>query len=301
MENQVIVTLPSRDLRAIARESLKGMWKKGFVISLLYYVLMTLPVSIIGAVFPITSPAQLVGGLYDILVTGPFTFGISLFFLCVFRKRESDYGQLFAGFENFGKTFMLMLIIFVKTLLWSLLFIVPGIVASFRYSQAFYILIDHPEYTPNQCIEESKKMMNGNKGKLFCLMFSFIGWMFLAGIPVSIVSSIEQTEPAASIGGRLLYVALNFVAMVGVYILMPYVQAASIAFYEILAGNLKEIVVDEETATDADTAETVEENVEETVEEVVVDEAAEGVEGAEPTNPATQIVEEVEVQWHKDE
>ena len=57
MENQIIVTLPSRDLRAIAREALKGKWSEAFVTSIIFYLAISLPVSLIMAIFPPTSPA----------------------------------------------------------------------------------------------------------------------------------------------------------------------------------------------------------------------------------------------------
>ena len=63
--------------------------------------------------------------------------------------------------------------------LWSLLLVVPGIIAAYRYRLALYILIDHPEKTVIQCIRESKEMMRGHKAELFRLDLSMIGWLLL--------------------------------------------------------------------------------------------------------------------------
>lgn len=300
MENQVIVTLSSRDLRAIAREALKGRWKEGFIVCLVYYVLMTLPAEIIASIFPVTSPAQMVGALYSLLVSGPFTFGLSLYFMSAFRKREAGYGQIFAGFENFGKTFVLMLLMTLKIILWSLLLVIPGIIASFRYSQAFFILVDHPEYSASQCIEESKRMMNGNKAKLFWLSLSFIGWELLASIPVGIVESVHKANPVYDIPHNLLFMVLTFIAMIGIYILMPYIFQATVAMYEIMAGNLKELISEpaEPSAEAPEHTEAVE-----TVEPAETSTAqAEPVVGPEiePT-PDTTVVEDVKVEWRKDD
>jgi hypothetical protein len=65
---------------------------------------------------------------------------------------------------------------FIKILLWSLLLIVPGIVAAFRYALAPYLMAEHPELTATEAIEQSKQIMLGHKGRLFCLQLSFIGW-----------------------------------------------------------------------------------------------------------------------------
>lgn len=72
------------------------------------------------------------------------------------------------------------------TLLWSLLFIIPGIMAGYSYAMTGYILAEHPELTAEEAIARSKEMMRGNRFRLFCLQLSFIGWdilcMFTFGI-----------------------------------------------------------------------------------------------------------------------
>ena len=69
-----------------------------------------------------------------------------------------------------------MIMIEVFTFLWSLLFVIPGIIKAFSYSMAYYVKIDHPEYDWNACIKESMRIMDGHKMELFVLMLSFIGW-----------------------------------------------------------------------------------------------------------------------------
>ena len=73
----------------------------------------------------------------------------------------------------------------IQVFLWSLLFIIPGIIAVLRYSQAFFILAEDPSKGIMACINESKYYMNGNKGKFFCLSLSFIGWAILAMVPLA--------------------------------------------------------------------------------------------------------------------
>ena len=72
--------------------------------------------------------------------------------------------------------------------LWSLLLIIPGIIAYYRYSMTGFILSEHPELTANEAIALSKGMMRGNCWRLFCLEFSFIGWIFLAALTLGIGS-----------------------------------------------------------------------------------------------------------------
>ena len=63
--------------------------------------------------------------------------------------------------------------------LWSLLFIIPGIIAAIRYSQAFLIKLDDPDLSATECIDKSKEMMNGHKMDYFLLILSFIVWFIL--------------------------------------------------------------------------------------------------------------------------
>ncbi len=66
----------------------------------------------------------------------------------------------------------------VYTLLWSVLLIVPGIIKFISYSMAYYILLDHPEYTASEAIKKSQVLMKGHKLDLFLLSLSFIGWFY---------------------------------------------------------------------------------------------------------------------------
>ena len=63
-----------------------------------------------------------------------------------------------------------------------LLLIVPGIIAVYRYALAPYLMAEDPEMGAMEAIEKSKELMKGNKWRLFCLQFSFIGWMLLSSL-----------------------------------------------------------------------------------------------------------------------
>lgn len=81
---------------------------------------------------------------------------------------------------------MLNLLITLKVLAWSLLFVIPGIVAAYRYSMATYIMAENPNMQATEAIERSKTLMDGRKGDLFCLDLSFIGWALLAVLTAGI-------------------------------------------------------------------------------------------------------------------
>ena len=90
------------------------------------------------------------------------------------------FDLLFSRFSIFWRAVGLRMLTLLKVFLWSLLFIVPGIVAAFRYALAPYILAEDPDVAPREAMERSRDLMLGHKGRLFRLYLSFIGWYLLA-------------------------------------------------------------------------------------------------------------------------
>jgi uncharacterized membrane protein len=87
--------------------------------------------------------------------------------------------MLFAGFQNFGNALGAYLLSGLFIFLWSLLLIVPGIIAGFAYSQILFLLADDRTLGPMDAIRKSKQMMEGHKWRLACLQFRFFGWGLL--------------------------------------------------------------------------------------------------------------------------
>lgn len=219
-----VVTEPSINMRAVAREALRGQW--GTVIGgAIFYVIFTLvPVAIFTYVIPVESliynigPApyedyyqiNLLVELYSLVISGPLTLGFTGFILNLFRRKKAAPMDVLDGFTRFGKSFALYIVMGVFVFLWTLLLIVPGFIAIYRYSMAFKILADNPDIKIMDAIRLSSRMMFGNKWKLFCLHLSFIGWYLLSYLTMGI---------------GLIYV-------------QPYSTSAEIAFYEMICGRL---------------------------------------------------------------
>ena len=243
-----IVNQPSAKIREVARTALTGNWKAVVLFMFLYY-LITDGVGMVLDLFfsttqmvPIEDPLtgeyvqQTVGygsGIYSLLISGPAAWGLSKYMLDFFRNKKTEITTLFEGFSYFGKAFVLLILMGVKIFLWTLLFIVPGIIATFRYSQAFYVLIDHPEYSANQCLKESSLMMKGNKWKLFCLELSFIGWIILASVPAGIISAMNL-----GISGGFGGIILAIIMAAPTLFVDAYLNVAATVFYELAADNL---------------------------------------------------------------
>ena len=257
IDQNIIITEPSRNLRALGRNALTGKWKIAIMASAVCTLCLSVPPAILDELFGVnvaelyyntftggyysytsmydSMPAySSLSSIYLLLVTGSFTLGLTIFFLALFRKHEVGVSDVFLGFERFGKALGLFLFQSLFIVLWTMLFIVPGIIAAIRYSQAFYVLVDDPEKSIRECMNESKRMMRGNKAKSFCLTLSFIGWIIISGIPSWILESV-----AGIIG--LPAFAQTIVSIVGSLFMVPvivYMNSTFAGFYEILAGHL---------------------------------------------------------------
>jgi len=196
-------------LMAQARQSLEGKWG------------LAMGTSVVFSLFLISlQQIPFVGRIIDLLVRGAISIGFAIFALALSRKQEAKFAQIFEGFNKFGVGLAATLLQVLFVFLWALLFIIPGIIASISYSMTFYIIAENDKIGPLQAISKSKEMMDGNKWKLFCLQFRFLGWTlvcvltlgigFLWLIPYMMVSgaqfyddlkpiSVESNEPQIEI------------------------------------------------------------------------------------------------------
>ena len=154
------------------------------------------------------SPVSSLLMLADVIVMAPISIGFASYFLRLADRGAPDLGQLFNYFRHFANALVLQLLTGFFVFLWTLLFIVPGVIAALRYSMAPYILAEHPDMSPMEALRLSKEMMKGNCGRLFCLHLSFIGW----------------------------YILSAFTLFIGAFFLQPYVQTADAHFFNEVSG-----------------------------------------------------------------
>ena len=227
--------LKSKELRKRAWESLKGKYWMAFAVIIvtgliasvgnafvsfgqnLGEVLGLVDVSemdstmVVGALVlsGVVIISSIIGALFSIFVTNAITVGVSGYFI---KNTDSTpvFSDAFSGFKvKYGRNIGTLLLVGIKTVLWTLLFIIPGIIKSFEYAIIPYILADDPEISSKDAFKKAKQMMNGNKWRLFKLEFSFIGWILLCVLTLGI----------------------------GAPFLIPYVNAATAEFYIELKNN----------------------------------------------------------------
>lgn len=181
----------SKENKQIALQSLKGNWGVAIVTVLLFSVAL--------AVLSMVPFAT-------IILIGVLSVGLCHFFINLIRKEKAEFSNLaycFKG-EYFMQPMFAGILVNLYTILWSMLLVIPGIIKSYSYSMTYFILRENPTMSANEAITRSREIMNGNKWKLFCLHFSFIGW----------------------------YILSAFTLGIGLLFLAPYVKASEAAFYD---------------------------------------------------------------------
>lgn len=119
-------------------------------------------------------------GVVQFIIGGPVQLGYSKYLLKLHDRGNGDITDLFSEFDHFAEGFLLRFLTGLYTVLWTLLFIIPGIIAAFSYAMAPFILLENPGMRPQEALKESKELMRGHKWELFCLSISFIGWSLLS-------------------------------------------------------------------------------------------------------------------------
>lgn len=232
--------LSSKELKQQAKDSLKGRWGQAVLLNLVptlitiaLIMIIAIPTALLLA-HTYNDPtavqdmanntnggaASSGGGIVSGIISALFMSGISWTYLDILRGTKSTiepFKDAFRGFTGLflGGVILLAILISIFTTLWALLFVIPGIIKSYSYSQSYFIYYDVITETGEKpgvlnTITASRKLMDGYKGKLFWLDLSFIGWHILAML-------------TAGIG----YLWLN-----------PYITATKAAFYEQLPKNV---------------------------------------------------------------
>lgn len=156
--------------------------------------------------------------IIKLLIVYPIEIGKNNFFMGI-REEEKTLDSLIFIYKS-GQLKNTIFTMFMKGLfqfLWSLLFIIPGIIKSYEYRMIPYILSENPEISRERAFEISKKMMKGNKWNTFVLDLSFLGWQILSGITIGILG-IFYVNPYVESTNAELYAHLREDALKNGYV-----------------------------------------------------------------------------------
>lgn len=179
------------ELKFLAKEKLKGNKLNAFIVCFLVILLsnginLSYSVSDTIRLGEGASASFNFGQLLQLIIGGPLSLGMASYFLQLLRDEDARIEETFSGFKNFATAFLVQLLSGIFIMLWSLLFIIPGVIAALSYSMIYYVLKDNPALSAMDVLKESKKLMDGEKGRLFVLGLSFIGWIILGAVTAGI-------------------------------------------------------------------------------------------------------------------
>lgn len=174
--------------------------------------------------------------------------GFCLYCMAVRRGERAEFLTLFDGFSFVGKIIALNIVISIFVGLWSMLFVIPGIVATYRYRFALYNLYENPELGVMEALAMSKQQTYGYKGQLLMFDLSYFGWTLLATLPMLVMNFCSDFQALQQMLGGSVPAMVGMVAnlpplvmilVVDAWVLivslfyLPHLQCTELGYYEI--------------------------------------------------------------------
>lgn len=154
--------------------------------------------------------------IFTSLLSSVLGAGFVLYCMAIYRGERAEYLTLFDGFSFVGKIILLEIVSSFFILLWAMLFVIPGLIAAYRYRFAAFNLYENPGIGAMEALDMSKRQTYGYKWQLFVLDLSYFGWALLSGLPSAL---LEQTI-TRDLTEEMLYGVLAPSAYFGVPILV---------------------------------------------------------------------------------
>ncbi|MBE6951108.1 MAG: DUF975 family protein [Ruminococcaceae bacterium] len=198
--------------RARARDALRGNWVTAVLVCLLASLIAGAGISpeininfesseivqfnvpeqleqflaILGIALPVILIFSTVMMVVGLILGGVMELGKARYFLNLIDHREGQVGDLFSGFPQFVQALVMNLLRDLMIAAGMLLLIVPGLILTYSFAMAPYILSEDPECSGWEALQRSRAMMRGHKGELFWLELTFLGWTLLAAFTFGI-------------------------------------------------------------------------------------------------------------------
>jgi len=201
-------------LKEDAKSKLSGNWPKAAVVTFIVWLLtdaftQDAVIKIGSASNATVNPTSGLFNIIGLIVAGPLAIGVVYFYMKIESGEEPNITLVFDGFQDFKRGLIFHIVSSIFIILWTLLLIVPGIMAAIRYSMGYYIMVENPEMEAMEALRESSDLMKGHKMDFFMFAISFIGWVLLSAVTLGI----------------------------GFLLLIPYYQMSKLNFYRKITGD----------------------------------------------------------------
>ena len=230
----------------------RGIFGKFFLGMMIFYMFDTLLPNLLGVVFPKgymevlvalnnipsdvidlskVADTPIIVMVYSLIFGGILQTGRALYALTFIRNRRVELSALGEGISVFGKAILLSIVQSIIISFWTMLFIIPGIVAFYNFRQSYYILADNPEKGVMRILAESKTRMLGNRMNLLRLDVSYLSLVLMGYLPVVLFQYLLSSTVQI---GSLQYVVMNFVISIPLFYAMSIMLMGQTVFYELL-------------------------------------------------------------------
>lgn len=168
--------------REFASHNKWNFWKPVVILGIIGFI--------VGIIVGIFGEESVVGSIISILfeiAIIPYTFGMYAYYLKLVRGKDFSTDDLKKYYPMFVRLFLIDLLAGIFIMLWSILLVIPGIIAAISYSMIYFIAVDDESLSSSEVLKKSKEMMNGHKWEYFVFQLSFIGWEILCTLTCGIL------------------------------------------------------------------------------------------------------------------
>ena len=216
-----------KEIKSRAREALKGKWGVAIIASFIatafgsagssitsssseeadFSMLSQLSTEEIITTVAVLGGIVILGLVVSVIISSLVSIGYAQFNIDLVDGDDPKIATLFSKGKQVGTAILANILVFLRVLLGMLLFVVPGIIAVYKYSMVNYVIAENPGISAKEALTRSQEIMKGNKLRFFFFGFSFLGWCLLAVLTLGIA---------------------------GIWV-MPYINASCAAFYREIA------------------------------------------------------------------
>jgi len=190
MQNNIVYE-SAKNIKSLARQTMEGRWKDTLFVMLFATFISDLP-RLVMSFFDNVGFVGYLLDAYNIVIKAPIMLGLAMYFIKVFRGQPAGTQDIKNAFNMFPNAVSLYLSIWLRTTIGFMLFVIPGIFAMLKYSQAFFIMAENPQKHYRQCMMESKILMAGNMKKYALLILSIVPVLIVFMVPQIVVNLLSN-------------------------------------------------------------------------------------------------------------
>lgn len=173
--------------------------------------------------------------IYAMALGGVLMLGRSLYILRYLRNKQIDYPSILDGVRFFFSATLIYIIQMTVISVLTMFLVIPGIIAFYMFRQAFNVLAEDPSRSAMSCLAESRRLMAGNKLRLFQLDMTYIPFVIFGILPLVAFSFMGMPDMGKYT--KLIAILITFILKLPMYHAMGSMFFGQTVFYELMVAN----------------------------------------------------------------